>query len=241
MQVLLVEDNVQTGMSVELMLQSLGHDCHWVKDGEAGVASATRESYDVILLDIMLPDIDGYEVLQQLQQSDVETPVILQSGIINRDQAVLGLGLGVTDYLIKPFSRAEIDARIEAVLERAQHRASSKNGETQSSEEERIVEPEPADQAERIAEPGPAADDRGECRRSPRISVVKSGQIIYRAATCVMDCVILDLSDHGAALQPESPHRLPESFRLKIHHGPTHDCEVCWRYRNKLGVRFLGG
>ena len=216
MQVLLIEDDVQTGKSVELMLRSLGHDCHWAEEGEAGVACAIRESYDVILLDIMLPGIDGYEVLQQLHQANVDTPVILQSGITQRDKAVQGLSLGVTDYLIKPYGKAEIAARIEAVLERAQHRTSSKNDQSQPSEEP------------------------SERRRSQRISVVKSGQIIYRAASCVMDCVILDLSDHGAALQPEASHRLPESFRLKIHHGSTHDCEVCWRYRNKLGVRFLG-
>jgi DNA-binding response OmpR family regulator len=215
MQVLLVEDDVQTGKSIELMLRSLGHDCHWVEEGEAGVERATCGSYDVILLDIMLPGIDGYDVLQQLHRANVDTPVILQTGLVERDKAIHGLSLGVTDYLIKPYGKAEIAARIEAVLERAQHRASSKNGQSQP------------------------AEDTGERRRSPRVSVVKSGQIIYRAATCVMDSIILDLSDRGAALQPEAPHRLPASFRLKIHHGPTHHCEVCWRYRNKLGVRFL--
>jgi DNA-binding response OmpR family regulator len=215
MRALLVEDDVQTGKNVELMLRSLGHDCDWVERGEAGVILATTENYDVILLDIMLPGIDGYEVLQQLHQANVDTPVILQTGLVERDAAIQGLGLGVTDYLIKPYGKAEIAARIEAVIERAQHRASSKIGQSQPGE------------------------GRKERRRSARISVVKSGQIIYRAATCVMDCVILDLSDHGAALQPEAPHRLPESFRLKIHHGSTHDCTVCWRYRNKLGVRFL--
>ena len=66
MKVLLIEDDVQTGKSVESMLRSLGHDCHWVEEGESGVACATREGYDVILLDFMLPDIDGYEVLQKL-------------------------------------------------------------------------------------------------------------------------------------------------------------------------------
>lgn len=197
------------------MLRSLGHDCHWVEEGEAGLASATRGNYDVILLDIMLPDIDGYEVLQRLHQENVDTPVILQTGIIERDKAIHGLSLGVTDYMVKPYGKAEIIARIEAVLERAQHRASSKNGHSQPSE------------------------DTSERRRNPRVALVKLGQIIYHRAICVMDCVILNFSDHGAALRLEGPYRLPASFRLRIHRGPTYHCEVCWRHGNKLGIRFL--
>ena len=137
MQVLLIEDDVQTGKSVELMLQSLGYDCQWVEDGETGVVCATRGSFDVILLDIKLPGIDGYEVLQQLHEENVNTPVILQSGLVERDEAVQGLSLGVTDYLIKPYGKAEIAARLEAILERAQHRAASKNGQSQSIEDTR--------------------------------------------------------------------------------------------------------
>ena len=215
MQVLLVEDDVQTGKSVELMLRSLGHDCHWVEEGKAGVACATRGSYDVILLDIMLPDIDGYEVVQELRRADVDTPVILQTGIIDRGEAARGFSMGVTDYLIKPYGKSEIAIRIESALKRTQYRASLKNGDS------------------------PPSEVTSERRDNPRSSVVKSGQIIYRAGTCTMDCIILDLSDHGAALQPETPHSLPGAFRLRVHHGPTLQCEVCWRYRNKLGVRFL--
>jgi hypothetical protein len=82
-------------------------------------------------------------------------------------------------------------------------------------------------------------NDKSGKRRSERHAVIKTGKIVYRAATCVMDSVILNLSDHGAALQPADPLRVPDAFTLKIHFGPTYRCEVCWRYRNKLGVRFL--
>ena len=80
-----------------------------------------------------------------------------------------------------------------------------------------------------------------ERRRAARSRVIKGGQIIYRAATCVMDCVILNLSDKGAALQPADTVHCPQTFVLQIHHGPRYRCEVCWRYRNKIGVRFLDG
>ncbi len=163
MQVLLVEDDVQTGKSVESMLRSLGHDCHWVAEGKAGVACATRGSYDVILLDIMLPDIDGYEVVQELRRADVDTPVILQTGIIDRGEAARGFSMGVTDYLIKPYGKSEIAIRIESALKRTQYRASLKNGES------------------------PPSEVTSERRDNPRSSVVKSGQIFYRASTCTMD------------------------------------------------------
>jgi DNA-binding response OmpR family regulator len=217
MQVLLVEDHVSTAKGIELMLQSLGHSCDWVESGESGMTLATRQAYDVILLDIMLPGMDGYEVLQELRAADIDTPIILQSGIVDRERAVQGLGLGVTDYLIKPYSKDEVAARIDHAVEHARLKAAESHD-----------SPIAAEAAEgRIA------------RRGTRTALLKAGQVIYQAATCVMDCIILNLSDHGAAIQPTDPGRLPSSFQLKIHHGPTFLCEVCWRHRNKLGVRFL--
>ncbi|MEE9159625.1 MAG: response regulator [Gammaproteobacteria bacterium] len=215
MQALLIEDDVPTAKSIQCMLQSLGHHCDWVEQGEDGMTLAKTHDYDVILLDIMLPGIDGYEVLQQLRAADIETPVILQSGIVERERDIEGLGLGVTDYLLKPYSKEEISVRVNAAVESARLKAMTSNDELQ---------------------PGKSASER---RSDSRSAMIKSGQIVYRAATCVMDCVILNLSDEGAALQPEDPHRLPATFNLAIHHGPTYHCEVCWRHRNKLGVRFL--
>ena len=110
--------------------------------------------------------------------------------------------MGVTDYLIKPYGKSEIAIRIESALKRTQYRASLKNGDS------------------------PPSEVTSERRDNPRSSVIKSGQIIYRAGTCTMDCIILDLSDHGAALQPEAPHSLPAAFRLRVHHGPTLQCEA---------------
>ena len=109
MRVLLVEDDAATKRSVEMMLASLGYDYDSVDLGEDGVDLAKKTPYDLILLDIMLPGMDGYDVLQQLQDAGVETPVLLQSGLVDRDMAVQGLSLGVDDYLIKPYSKVELD------------------------------------------------------------------------------------------------------------------------------------
>jgi len=235
MRVLLIEDEPRTAESVGLMLKALGHDCDWVEDGESGAASAMNREHDIILLDVMLPGIDGYDVLQQLRAAEVDTPVIMQSGLVERAKAAKGLGLGASDYLIKPYGKEELGARIDAALERAGFRAGAAGRPAD-------VAPTPAPGEEPMPEQ-PVSDRQSDettwKRRSARHAVIKTGKIVYRAATCVMDCVILNLSDHGAALQPADPLRVPESFTLKINFGPTYQCEICWRYRNKLGVRFL--
>ena len=125
MRVLLIEDEARTAESVRLMLTSLGHDCDWAEDGESGAARALSREHDVILLDIMLPGIDGYDVLQQIRSAEVNTPVIMQSGLVERATAVKGLGLGAADYLIKPYGKEELAARMAAALERAQLRPGS--------------------------------------------------------------------------------------------------------------------
>jgi DNA-binding response OmpR family regulator len=224
MQVLLIEDDEQTARGIELMLLSLGHQHNWVTRGEAGAALALRGTYDVVLLDVMLPGIDGYEVLQQIRAAGLETPVILQSGLVERDEAVKGLSLGVVDYLIKPYGKRELAARIDAALKRAR------------PAEAPPVDVPPADPPQEAAGPAPPVPER---RHGARGSVIKAGRIVYRAATCTMDCVVLNLSDQGAALQPEDALRCPDVFTLKIQHGPSYRCQVCWRYRSKLGVRFL--
>jgi len=249
MRVLLIEDEARTAESVGLMLKSLGHDCDWAEDGESGAERALNREHDVILLDIMLPGIDGYDVLQQIRTAEVNTPVIMQSGLVERATAVKGLGLGATDYLIKPYGKEELAARMAATFERAQLRSGSSGVVPDAApapaevplEEPTPVEPAPVEPAPEsdTAEASGALGDKAGKRRSERHAVIKTGRIVYRAATCVMDCVILNLSDHGAAIQPEDPLRAPDAFTLKIHFGPTYRCEVCWRYRNKLGVRFL--
>ncbi len=216
MRVLQVEDDPAAAQAVEQMMKSRGYACRTTAYGEEAVELATDDDYDLILLDIMLPDIDGYEVLRRLQAANVNTPVLIQSGVIGRDQLAKGIGFGAEDFLVKPFSRNELDERIDAVMARVNQMAT--------------------------AVPDRRDDVRGdeEIRRShSRIRTLKSGQIIYNNANCIADCLILNMSDSGASLQAADAIELPLHVTLKEKHGKSHKCEIRWQNGRKLGVRFI--
>lgn len=228
MRVLLVEDDVSTKKNIELMLGSLGYDFDSVEMGEDGLELARRGEYDIILLDIMLPGMDGYDVIGKLREARIETPVLLQSGLIDRDAAVQGLSLGVDDYLIKPYSKVELAVRIESALNRACLRTLTTP-----------VQEAPPEAEPKVKAPGPGPAPVQERRADTRRNVLRSAEISGADSDQVMDCVLLNLSDTGGALKPADPPHCPSRFSLKISNGLSYDCEVCWRYRDKVGVRFL--
>ncbi len=119
MRVLLVEDDLATAKSVEMMLRSEGYVCDCANLGEDGLEIAKLYNYDVIILDLMLPDIDGYEVLRRLRAAKVKTPILILSGLSEPDQKVKGLGFGADDYLTKPVDKDELVARIQAIVRRS--------------------------------------------------------------------------------------------------------------------------
>ncbi|MBP5856064.1 response regulator transcription factor [Marivibrio halodurans] len=126
MRVLLVEDDDLTARSVEMMLQSEGFVVDTSDMGEDGLEIGKIYEYDLIILDIMLPDIDGYEVLRRLRDSRVETPVLILSGLSQMDDKIKGLGYGADDYLTKPFDKRELVARIQAIVRRSRGHSQSK-------------------------------------------------------------------------------------------------------------------
>ena len=125
MRVLLVEDDSATAKSIELMLKSEGYVCDCTDLGEDGLEIGKLYDYDIIILDLMLPDIDGYEVLRRLRASNVETPVLILSGMAELDAKIKGLGYGADDYLTKPFDKRELVARIQAIVRRAKGHSDS--------------------------------------------------------------------------------------------------------------------
>jgi two-component system cell cycle response regulator CtrA len=118
MRVLLIEDDAGTAKSIELMLKAKGHSCEVKRLGEDGLSAARLYDYDVILLDLMLPDMEGLEVLRRLRASQIDVPVLILSGLNDIGHKSKGLNIGADDYLIKPFDNSELMARIEAILRR---------------------------------------------------------------------------------------------------------------------------
>lgn len=119
MRVLLVEDDPTTLQSIQMMLESAGMVVDTADLGEDGLEIGKLYEYDIILLDIMLPDIDGFEVLRRLRDSRVDTPVLILSGLGEAENKVKGLSTGADDYLTKPFDKAELMARIQAIVRRS--------------------------------------------------------------------------------------------------------------------------
>tara|TARA_Y100001960_G_scaffold287408_1_gene325522 strand:- start:397 stop:1092 length:696 start_codon:yes stop_codon:yes gene_type:complete len=123
--VLLVEDDPTTSKSIEMMLSSAGMVLDITDLGEDGLEIGKLYDYDIIVLDLMLPDIDGYEVLRRLRSAKVETPVLILSGLTESEQKVKGLGTGADDYLTKPFNKNELVARIHAIVRRSKGHSES--------------------------------------------------------------------------------------------------------------------
>ena len=125
MRVLLIEDDSSTARSIELALAAEGIICDTAEVGADGIEIGKIYDYDIILLDLMLPDIDGYEVLLRLRSAKVKTPILILSGISSVDQKIKGLGFGADDYLTKPFNKGELVARIQAIVRRSKGHSES--------------------------------------------------------------------------------------------------------------------
>jgi two-component system cell cycle response regulator CtrA len=125
MRVLLVEDDAATAASIELMLKRESFICDTTDLGEDGLEIGKLYDYDIIILDLMLPDIDGYEVLRRLRAAKVRTPILILSGLSELDHKLKGLGFGADDFLTKPFDRRELIARIQAIVRRSKGHAES--------------------------------------------------------------------------------------------------------------------
>jgi two-component system cell cycle response regulator CtrA len=125
MRVLLVEDDSSMAKSIELMLKSENFIVDHTDLGEDGLEIGKLYDYDIILLDLMLPDIDGYEVLRRLRAARVDTPILILSGLGELDNKLKGLGFGADDYLTKPFDKRELIARIQAIVRRSKGHSDS--------------------------------------------------------------------------------------------------------------------
>lgn len=125
MRVLLVEDDPTTAKSIEMMLTHANLNVYTTDLGEEGIDLAKLYDYDLILLDLGLPDMNGHEVLRQLRLARIETPILILSGSDDTDSKLKGFGFGADDYLTKPFHREELVARIHAIIRRSKGHSQS--------------------------------------------------------------------------------------------------------------------
>ena len=142
MRILLVEDDLTIAKSVELILEAAQLNVYTTDLGEEAVDLAKLYDYDLILLDLNLPDMHGYDVLKKLRFAKIETPTLIMSGFADMDSKLKGFGFGADDYLVKPVNRDELVARIHAIVRRSKGHAQSviKTGRVQVNLDTKTVE-----------------------------------------------------------------------------------------------------
>ncbi|WP_313325913.1 MULTISPECIES: response regulator transcription factor CtrA [Sphingobium] len=125
MRVLLIEDDTTVASALELMLSAEGFNVYSTDLGEEGLDLGKSYDYDLICLDLNLPDMHGFDVLKKLRMGRVDTPVLILSGISELDSKVRAFAMGADEYLTKPFHKIELVARINAVVRRSKGHAES--------------------------------------------------------------------------------------------------------------------
>ena len=125
MRILLVEDDPTTARSIELMLMNASYNVYRTDMGEEGIDLAKLYDYDLILLDLDLPDMHGMEVLRQIRMSRIDTPILILTGSDDTESKLRGFGFGADDYMTKPFNRDELVARIQAIIRRSKGHSQS--------------------------------------------------------------------------------------------------------------------
>ena len=116
--ILVIEDDEDIAHLLELHLQDLSYQVEIIADGKSGLNKAAQGKFDLIILDLMLPSMDGLEVCRRLRSASVYTPILMLTAKSSEIDRVLGLELGADDYLTKPFSLKELQARVKAILRR---------------------------------------------------------------------------------------------------------------------------
>lgn len=119
MRILLVEDDVIVARGITLALRAASMIVDTADTGEEALELARLYDYDLVVLDLMLPDIEGYEVVRRMRAARIETPVLILSGLTRPQAKIRGFGMGADDYITKPFDQQELVARIQAIVRRA--------------------------------------------------------------------------------------------------------------------------
>lgn len=125
MNLLVIEDDPVLGKAIQKGLLEARHECSWVRNGAKGLEESGSQRFDAIILDIMLPDLSGQEILSKLRSEGNRVPVMLLTALGSVEDRVTGLNLGADDYLVKPFAFPELLARLDAIVRRSSEKPST--------------------------------------------------------------------------------------------------------------------
>lgn len=137
--VLIIEDEQSILKLLSYNLEQEGYDVEGTMDGRDGLDLALENTYDMVLLDLMLPNMDGMEICRTLRQEKIDVPIIMLTAKDTEIDKILGLEIGADDYITKPFSPREVIARMKAIFRRYKHTQTSSDKQEQSEEEVVIV------------------------------------------------------------------------------------------------------
>ena len=229
MRILLVEDDPTTSRSIELMLTHANLNVYCTDMGEDGIDLAKLYDYDLILLDLNLPDIPGHEVLRQIRLARVTTPILILSGSDDTESKLKGFGFGADDYLTKPFHREELVARIHAIIRRSKGHSQSmiRTGKVNVNLDAKTVE----------AEGKPVHLTGKEYQMLELLSLRKGTTLTKEMFLKHMGTWILSFRINVTAFQFQSRFKIhdPFSFRSRALSAPRRPALSAWRGRHRGG------
>lgn len=227
MRVLFVDDDEGVSQSVEAGLRNKGHTCQITGSGGEAISLAKQNDYDIVVLDVALPDMDGCHVVRRFKMEEIDTPILLQTGFADGELTAEAASLGIEEILNKPFSVAELIERIEATV-------------FYDEPAETAAAPAPEAEAATGQDAGQdlgAEQDGDERRRQVRHELIEAALITDGHDPIA--CVILNMSEGGAALELVEEGDCPDVFTLQQLDGPERRCEVRWRKGELLGIAFV--
>ena len=124
--ILVIEDDPSITLGLRVNLEAEGYTVEVAEDGDTGYQLASSEGFDLVILDLMLPGLNGFEILQRLRERQVRSPIIILSARDTEIDKVMGLELGAEDYVTKPFGLAELLARVKVVMRRERSSSASR-------------------------------------------------------------------------------------------------------------------
>jgi CheY-like chemotaxis protein len=238
MNVLFVDPDDGVAENVGAMLRRKGHACETVGKGERALALVQQGSYDIVVLEIDLPDMDGFDVIQRLKADRIETPVLLQSGHLGKSLTVKAAALQGMEIFAKPYIVTELIKRMEQVVALAEEQASSFQDELGDYKNRAAPEAGLDAGFNGSGSGNDKAGQGGERRDDQRKQFIEAALISDVSGP--IPCVILDISRGGAALKlPEADRACPSLFTLELLDGPVQRCEMRWRKGDRIGVAFV--